>query len=1379
MARLASISKAGFYPIPPELLPAVGAAVTLDWGAPDGARSYQQTRHAVLDPCAGEGDAVFPLATMWRGTNNDDFQVFACELESTRFGSLTARCRGFSTYKGHIAKGDAFSLNITTSVENPGVSILYLNPPYDTDKEHGRLEERWLVRFTSALRAGGVLIFVVPYYALKASAATLAKSYEDIQVCQFPAEHFAAFKQVILFARRRQTDLLFADPAVEAAVLVNAESLESLTPLANVRPYTIDAVKSSGIFAGSFATQAVDPIEMRAAFKPWHGMVKRVLLPISKVLPSVPWLDLSLRTFPVACPPRASYIAAGIASGVFNGCRIEPDDASSGLPPLYLKGTFKREFHDTEVVKNDKGEVTKQVQVQHPELTITVLNATTCAEYITLASSVEVNPGETDVAKFTVGDLFSRYGASLMRVLKQRCPILHDPSNPAHAMVLPTFPRKLFRAQEHAVRTAVKLIKGPDRAALILGQIGSGKSTVATATAQAVGAQCVLIMCPPHLITSWTDQCKYVIPWARVYPLEKPADLYALAMDREPGMKVALLSRETAKLGHALESVYHAEYSALLAEEKLLSDDDFEAYGELQKRKAAVWQCPECRRPINPAWTPDFITSKRKTCEAIHLKFVNTEAKLVRRLAWELAARFPGSDVIGQLLDAPALNKARKAQGKHESLTARVSAPAVAAILGELMAAMESKAHRVAVAHPYASMANASPQAWAVYHLCAFLAGHGHEDLVYQTAARVALWEVMYGKRKDGSEYKPEDADYDKAPSGSANTAALVWRLVSLLPAAMIDRFLAWADGGASAIEKPVEISYSEWCAQWGAGTYDGWYEAKTTAADAYKEQVDALKMYDPPQTEPKQALDILAGRPPASTAHMYRSPLASLAILDLEAEDKLRAERCGGSNLTHAFQGRALGDPLHVMDALSKLKAGATIKTDEKCGARLYQAVPRPRRYPLAKLIVRRYKHLFDFLILDEGHEYANEASAQSQAAQRLFGLKLPTVLLTGSIMNGYASSLFMPCWSLSRRFRDEFGRRGVDEYVNKYGYLKRTITFSGNKAEVSYGKVSDAKEKQSVAQAPGVMPVSLLRHVLPIAVTLQLEDLEAELPETQEIVIPVEPPPEVRHRYAQARDKLLAAIKRDRFTKKAGKLFGQLSELPSYLDRATSDTGNRLNGHYVVQYPKDVGGEVLADFEGCDPLVMLPKERKMCEIITGELQEGRRVMVFPWHTELMPRLKKLIEAQCKCRVVILEADKVGSKKREHWIDKNVVKPGIEVLIVNPVAVQTGLNNLVHFCSVIWYENPGCNPQVRRQAQGRIYRIGQTKPVRNYTLYYENTAQSLLHELLLYKVGISEAVDGLDPKGSLQAAGVGEVSELSGQSVGAVLYKMLVKEMG
>lgn len=1368
MARLASLSKAGYYPIPAALLPAVAAAVSLDWSDAPGAYSYQRTRHALLDPCAGEGEALFYLATAWR---ESDLQVYGCELEASRYTKLKARSRSYSlsSHNVHLEKGDAFSLTTTTTADYPGVSVLYLNPPYDTDKEHGRLEEAWLMRFTPTLRAGGVLIFVVPYYALAASAKTLGRFYTEIQVCQFPPEHFAAFKQVILFARRRDADLLYADSEVEAAVLRNAESVETLTPLADVKQYTVAPVHSSGVFVGDFRTQAVNPAEVIRTYKPWHAQVKGELLPISKVLPSGPWLELSLRTFPLACPPRASYIAAGIASGVFNGCRIEPDGTSAGLPPLYLKGTFKREYHDVDVQRNDKGEVTKQVQVQHPELTITVLNATTCEKYIDLKSSVDVNPAETDLGKFTVGDLFARYSKSLMRVLRERCPILHDPSNPEHAFPLPTFPRTLFRAQENAVRTAVKLLRGPDHAAMILGQIGSGKSTVATATAQAIGAKCALILCPPHLLTSWTDQCRYVIPWAKVYTLEKPADLQELAADTEPGMKVAILSRETAKLGHAYASVYEEQYNVLADAYEKVDEKDRARRMELDKQWSALWRCPECRRPIDPKWTPEFITTKRKRCEATHLRFVNAEARLVRRLAWALAMRYPGSDIVGQMLDAPAINDVRRSKATHEDTSVVLDSNTIAAVARELVEAMSNKSH----SHPF-GWGDGEAHSAALYHLCAYLARDAvWHPFIVETAQRLTTFEPRYGKRKDGSEYQPEDTDYESRPGGTSKVQGIVWRLVSLLPAAQIESFLAWADNGANAIPEPPDLDtadFPDWNAKW---------REQERQRKAYKAQIDALQRFEPPTHDTKKALEMLVAGEREKPANVWRHPFEALSLKEPEAAQTERLGVLGFEPDTLTCNGTPLGDPWHVMRALNALHKVATIKTDHKCGAALYQAIPRPRRYPLAKLITRKYRHLFDFLILDEGHEYSNETSAQSQAAQRLIGLKLPTLLLTGSVMNGYASSLFVPCWALSTRFREEFGREEVTSYVERYGYQKRTITFSGNKADVSYGKVSDRTEKKSIAQAPGVMPVSLLRHVLPIAVTLQLEDLEAELPEKEEIVVEVEAPPEVRKRYELARDRILTAVKRDRFTKKAGKLFGQLSELPSYLDRATADTGNRLDGSYVVQYPQDVGGEVLASFAGLDPNVMLPKEQELCRIIRQELGEGRRVMVFPWHTELMPRLKKLIEAQCRCRVVILDADKVNSKKREKWIDKNVVGPGVEVLLVNPVAVQTGLNNLVHFASVVWYENPGCNPQVRRQAQGRIYRIGQKLPVRMYTLYYAKTAQELMHELLLYKVGISEAVDGLDPKGALEAAGVGEVSELSGQSVGAVLYKMLCKEMG
>ena len=1383
MARLASIAKAGYYPLPPALLPAVAAAIELDWSNASGARGYDRTKHAVLDPCAGEGEALFHLAKEW---DHQDLAVYGCELEATRYAKLRARARAFKHHLNgvHLQKGDAFSLAATTNESCPGVSVLYLNPPYDTDKEHGRLEERWLAHFSKLLRPGGVLVFVVPYYALAASACTLGRLYTEIQVCQFPAEHFATFKQVILFARRRDADLLFADAQVEAAVLRNAESIESLTPLAEVKSYKVSAKKMHSIFSGHFDTQAVDPAEVTRAFKPWHTTVKGELLPISKVLPSGLWLDLSLRTYPLACPPRASYIAAGIASGVFNGCRIEPDDPSSGLPPLYLKGTFTREYHTVDEQKNDKGELTKQVQVQHPVLTITVLNALTCAKYINLASSVDVNPTETDIEKFTVGDLFSRYSRSLMRVLRERCPILHDPSNPAHTMPLPSFPRTLFKAQENAVRTAVKLLRGPDRAAMILGQIGSGKSTVATATAQAVGAKCVLILCPPHLLTSWTDQCSYVIPWAKVHVLEKPADLQALADDTTDGMKVAIMSREAAKLGHSYASVYEEQYNALAKEYETLTEGDHATRRALDKRWDALWRCPECRRPIDKKWTPEFITTKRKRCEAHLLRFVNAEARLVRRLAWALATVYPGSALIGQLLDAPAINAVRASKATHEDLKASLPGNSVAAVARELVDVMTAHAHNVAL-----GWSDGHPHSLALYHLCAYLARDASwHPFIIEMAQRLIPLGSRYGKRKDGSKYKPEDVDWERRPTGLSDVGSIMWRLISLLPPAEIESFIAWADNGASAIAEPPDLSIDDFPGH----NHRALWEAELVQKAAYDAAVGALRRAQPPSDDMGTALDMLVKGQHEKTEKVWRHPFDSISVKapcpEAASDGERREPHTDLARLTSlglptnalVFNGAALGDPCHVLTALKALHKVAVIKTDHKCGAALYQAVPRPRRYPLAKLIVRRYSSLFDFLILDEGHEYSNESSAQSQAAQRLIGLKLPTVLLTGSVMNGYASSLFVPCWSLSTRFRDEFGRDGVTEYVERYGYQKRTITYAGNKADVSYGKVSDRTEqKKSLAQAPGVMPVSLLRHVLPIAVTLQLEDLEAELPQKEEIVIAVDAPPDVLSRYKVARDRIINAIKRDRFTNKAGKLFGQLSELPSYLDRATSDTGNRLDGSYVVQYPKDVGGEVLASFAGLDPKTLLPKEARLCQTIRKELGEGRRVMVFPWHTELMPRLKRIIEAECRARVVILDAEKVPSKKREKWIDTHVVKAGADVLLVNPVAVQTGLNNLVYFSTVVWYENPGCNPQVRRQAQGRIYRIGQTQPVRMYTLYYADTAQELMHELLLYKVGISEAVDGLDPKGALEAAGVGEVSDLSGQSVGAVLYKMLVKEMG
>ncbi len=67
----------------------------------------------------------------------------------------------------------------------------------------------------------------------------------------------------------------------------------------------------------------------------------------------------------------------------------------------------------------------------------------------------------------------------------------------------------------------------------------------------------------------------------------------------------------------------------------------------------------------------------------------------------------------------------------------------------------------------------------------------------------------------------------------------------------------------------------------------------------------------------------------------------------------------------------------------------------------------------------IKRYlpNKFFDLLIVDEGHEYKNGNSAQGQAMGVLAAKTKKTLLLTGTLMGGYASDLFYLLWRLNPR--------------------------------------------------------------------------------------------------------------------------------------------------------------------------------------------------------------------------------------------------------------------------------------------------------------------------------------------------------------------------
>lgn len=152
MARPESQAIAGHFPTPDHLVPAIASLVVLE------RERYAPT--GLLRPLRGDrfraGGARCggPRSRARRGGAG---HRQAIGFEATRAEALSRRLP-----QGGARSGDALTFGIAAS---PGASVLFLNPPYDTDREHRRLEQRFLARFTDALAPGGAPLRRSPHGA--------------------------------------------------------------------------------------------------------------------------------------------------------------------------------------------------------------------------------------------------------------------------------------------------------------------------------------------------------------------------------------------------------------------------------------------------------------------------------------------------------------------------------------------------------------------------------------------------------------------------------------------------------------------------------------------------------------------------------------------------------------------------------------------------------------------------------------------------------------------------------------------------------------------------------------------------------------------------------------------------------------------------------------------------------------------------------------------------------------------------------------------------------------------------------------------------------------------------------------------------------------
>ena len=179
--RNAGRKKLGYYPLPVE--EARNIRTLLVSSAPCSA----------IDPCVGDGTALIEIA------GNTGADLAGIELDADRAAASTQN--GIST-----VHGSAFECRVLAET----CSLLYLNPPYDTEvgpHSNKRMELVFLEHCYRWVTSEGVLVFVVPAPAVGTCARLLASQFDRLSVFRLEHPESVRFNQVVVFGRRKKSHL--------------------------------------------------------------------------------------------------------------------------------------------------------------------------------------------------------------------------------------------------------------------------------------------------------------------------------------------------------------------------------------------------------------------------------------------------------------------------------------------------------------------------------------------------------------------------------------------------------------------------------------------------------------------------------------------------------------------------------------------------------------------------------------------------------------------------------------------------------------------------------------------------------------------------------------------------------------------------------------------------------------------------------------------------------------------------------------------------------------------------------------------------------------------------------------------------------------------
>ena len=398
-------------------------------------------------------------------------------------------------------------------------------------------------------------------------------------------------------------------------------------------------------------------------------------------------------------------------------------------------------------------------------------------------------------------------------------------------------------------------------------------------------------------------------------------------------------------------------------------------------------------------------------------------------------------------------------------------------------------------------------------------------------------------------------------------------------------------------------------------------------------------------------------------------------------------------------------------------------------------------RKYAPSQYIKKQLKGFFDFCVLDELHLYKGEATGNGSAMHAIIKSSKKVLGLTGTLVGGLANHLYYILYRLKPSCMKKMGFDYQDEmkFIQRYGTTEVEYILNEDSG-VSHNASCKGKRKGNLKIKPGISPLVFADFLIDKTVFLDITEMSNDLPELEEEVICVPMIKEHRSEYQSIIERL-----------KGGYGINSLSSSMLLFSLAYPD---KPFDYGPIIDPKD--GTIAAKPKHFDMTnELLPKEEKLVDIISEEVEQGRNVFVYCEYTgdgfqKITDRIKQVIEDYCglEGKVQVIESSSPAASKREQWIHKKASE-GIKVFICNPKVCETGLDfrfshdgKIYNYPTLVFLQM-GTNLFTIWQASYRHYRLNQTEKCKTYYLCYQGTNQEKIIELMANKMVASKALSG------------------------------------